>query len=62
MNWKNYGSHWHIDHIIPVTAFDLENPEHVSRCFHFSNLRPLPARENLRKGNRITDPQLRLTL
>lgn len=62
MNWKNYGSNWHIDHIIPVTAFDLGNPEHVRRCFHFSNLRPLLARENLRKGNRITDPQLRLTL
>lgn len=62
MNWKNYGSHWHIDHIIPVTAFDLGNPEHIRRCFHFSNLRPLLAQENLRKGKRITDPQLHLTL
>jgi hypothetical protein len=62
INWKNYGSHWHLDHIIPVTAFDLGNPEHLKRCFHFSNLRPLPARENLSKGSKITDPQLRLTL
>lgn len=62
MTWENYGSHWHIDHIIPVSAFDLGNPEHVRRCFHFSNLRPLRARENLRKSCRITEPQLRLAL
>ena len=61
MSWENYGRHWHIDHIMPVVAFDLNDPQQVRRCFHFSNLRPLSARENLRKNSRITDPQLRLT-
>lgn len=62
MNWGNYGRSWHIDHIMPVVAFDLNDPRQVRRCFHFSNLRPLSARENLRKNSRITDPQLRLTI
>ena len=62
MTWKNYGRAWHIDHIIPCSAFDLTRPEHVRQCFHFTNLRPLWARANLRKGSKITDPQLKLLL
>lgn len=62
MTWQNYGRTWHIDHIIPCSAFDLTRPQHVWQCFHFSNLRPLWARANLRKGAKITDPQLKLRL
>jgi len=62
MSWENYGKAWHIDHIIPVSAFDLTAPEQVQRCFHFSNLRPLDARANLRKNAKIVDPQYRLLL
>jgi len=62
MTWRNYGRVWHIDHIIPVTAFDLMDEGQLRRCFHFSNLRPLLARQNLRKNNKITDPQFRLPL
>lgn len=62
MTWENYGEYWHVDHIVPVAAFDLSDPDQVRRCFHFSNLRPLRARENLRKSKRITHPQLPLGL
>lgn len=62
MAWSNYGDHWHVDHIVPVAAFDLSDPDQLRRCFHFSNLRPLRARENLRKSKRITYPQLPLGL
>lgn len=63
MSWENYGSRgWHIDHIIPCSAFDLSREEELRRCFHFTNLRPLWARENLRKGSKVTDPQLKLLL
>lgn len=62
MTWGNYGSHWHLDHIVPISAFDLADPDQIRRCFHFSNLRPLSAGANLRKGNRITHPQLPLGL
>jgi hypothetical protein len=62
MTWQNYGCGWHIDHIIPCSAFDLTRPAHVRQCFHFTNLRPLWARANLRKGAKITDPQFKLLL
>lgn len=51
MNWQNYGS-WHVDHIIPVTAFNLSDPEQQKECFHFTNLQPLWGTENLRKSNK----------
>jgi hypothetical protein len=50
MAWNNYGAVWHIDHIRPCASFDLTNLEQQKSCFHFSNLQPLFAQENLRKG------------
>lgn len=50
MSWQNYGLYWHIDHIMPCAIFDLSKPEHQKRCFHFSNMQPLGAIENLRKN------------
>jgi hypothetical protein len=40
----------HIDHLIPCKAFDLTTPEGQQACFHYSNLHPLRAAENIRKG------------
>lgn len=62
MSWANYGTAWHIDHIIPCSAFDMTNPAHQAQCFHFTNLRPMWARANLRKSDKITDPQFNLML
>jgi len=54
MSWENYGVHgWHIDHIIPCDSFELSNPEQAERCFHFSNLQPLWAKDNIKKSNKI---------
>lgn len=56
MAWENYGrgrGKWHIDHIIPCSAFDLARAEHQRRCFHFSNLQPMWAEENLAKSNKL---------
>lgn len=52
MTWKNYGPVWHIDHIKPCTKFDLTDPEQQKICFHWTNLQPLFAVENIRKGNK----------
>lgn len=49
MTWDNYGD-WHIDHIIPCDGFDLIDPEQQKECFHYTNLQPLWAIDNLRKG------------
>ncbi len=55
MDWGNYGhSGWHIDHIIPCSHFDLSNPEHQKRCFHFSNMQPMWSKQNLSKGSKLT--------
>jgi len=48
MNWDNYGL-WHIDHIKPCASFDLSKAEEQSRCFNYTNLRPLWAKENLER-------------
>jgi hypothetical protein len=52
MSWDNYGQ-WHIDHIRPCASFDLTDPEQQRQCFHYTNLQPLWAIENARKGTRI---------
>lgn len=49
MGWHNHGE-WHIDHRRPCASFDLSDPEQQRACFHYSNLQPLWAVDNLRKG------------
>jgi hypothetical protein len=53
MTWDNYGTHWHVDHIVPLSHFDLSLDEHRKRANHYTNLRPLGAFENMSRGNRI---------
>lgn len=55
MTRQNYGSVWHVDHIVPCALFDLSNPDHQKRCFHFSNLQPMFASDNCRKQHRIIE-------
>jgi hypothetical protein len=52
MTWENYGPAWHIDHIKPCKKFDLSDPRQQRLCFHWTNLQPLFAWENLSKGSR----------
>lgn len=53
MTWENYGKEWQIDHIIPLTAFDLTNIIHFKAAGNFKNLQPLWKEENLRKFNKF---------
>jgi hypothetical protein len=56
MSWDNKGQ-WHIDHIIPVAAFDLTTLDGQQAAFHYTNLRPAWAEENRRKNARVLLPQ-----
>lgn len=51
MNWDNYGK-WHIDHVRPCSSFDLTDVKQQEQCFHYTNLQPLWATENLQKGSK----------
>lgn len=55
MNWDNYGSHWEIDHTIPVSSFDLNFKKEIYRCFNWKNLRPLRKDKNRLKSNKIDE-------
>ena len=52
MSWDNYGSSWHIDHIKPLSKFDLTNPKEFKEACHYSNLQPMWAIENIKKSNK----------
>lgn len=51
MSWNNYGK-WHVDHIKPCASFDLSKPNEQHKCFHYTNLQPLWAKENLSKNDK----------
>ena len=54
MTWENHGlKGWHVDHIKPCSAFDLNNPEEQKMVNHYTNLQPLWWYENLSKGDKI---------
>ncbi len=60
MTWENYGKVWHVDHVMPCAIFNLTKTEHQKRCFHFSNLQPLFAKDNQIKHDKIITNQFNL--
>ena len=58
MSWDDYGLYgWHIDHIRPCASFDLTDEAQQRECFHYTNLQPLWAADNIRKSDKW-EPQL----
>jgi len=41
MNWSNFGKIWEIDHIIPISKFDLTIEENIYKAFNYLNTQPL---------------------
>lgn len=57
MSWDNYGE-WHIDHIIPIAAFNFTSSDHpdFKRCWGLNNLQPLWAIDNILKKDKLSKP------
>jgi hypothetical protein len=54
MTWeKVLSSEIHLDHILPCDSFDLTDKIQQQECFHYTNLQPLWAFDNLSKSNKI---------
>ena len=53
MNWDNYGSYWHLDHIRPVSSFSFKSTDcpEFKECWNLNNLQPLEASENISKSS-----------
>ena len=54
MSWEKQGE-WHIDHIRPCASFNLELEDERMKCFHYTNLQPLWATDNLSKSDKYDE-------
>lgn len=52
MSWDNYGN-WHIDHIVPISSFNLGIDNNIYKAMNYTNLQPLWAQDNLSKSNKM---------
>lgn len=52
MSWDNR-SEFHIDHKLPLNWFDLTDIEQQKKAFHYTNLQPLWAKDNMQKGSKL---------
>ena len=57
-NLDNYGKVWHIDHVIPISKFNMDNLDDQLLAFNWRNTMPLSREENLKKGNKIIKVQV----
>jgi len=62
MNWgRLLRGEIHIDHIRPISSFNLLNEKELKQAFHYTNCQPLWARDNLKKSDRWNPETLPLT-
>ena len=57
-NLENRGKEWHIDHVIPLSKFNLDDTKEQLIAFNWRNTMPLSPKENLSKNSKILIPQI----
>lgn len=61
MSWECFGEGegtWQIDHIVPISSFNLADPEEQKLCFHHLNLRPMCSKANRDKWHKFDPAEL----
>ena len=58
MQWGVRGS-FEVDHILPVSAFDLSSEFQQRKAFHYTNLQPLYQHENRQKSDKYDPDDLK---
>lgn len=58
MSWKNHGTIWELDHVLPCNAFDLSSNNEIIECFNWRNYQPLSCSENRKKSDKIIEHYL----
>lgn len=53
MTLENYGDYWHLDHVKPVSKYNLQDESQKCECFCWKNIRPYKASKNRMKSNKI---------
>jgi len=56
--YENYGKEWHIDHVIPLSRFNILDEKEQLIAFNWRNTMPLSVKENLSKNNKILPHQI----
>lgn len=59
MSWSNWGQYWHLDHIIPITYYDLTEEKNKYKACNYTNLQPLLASKNESKQDKILHSQVK---
>ena len=54
----NHGKEWHIDHVIPISKFNLDNVQEQYLAFNWRNTMPLSCKDNLAKNNKLIKEQI----
>jgi hypothetical protein len=56
MTWDNRGE-WHLDHVKPLSSFDLTDRQQFLDACHYTNYQPMWAEDNIKKGADLTPPK-----